>query len=194
MQFAGFRARSFVHAPGLPETQEHVMLDTSTFTEGDAIKLVPSATVPGIDAADAVNDSIFGYLEGIVTPAHLSLELAKSSDYDGTFTQSPSGSTYVSASDNTTDKYISGVVRPALGVKTSSLLDAAIGTTAASAFVYGYFDILTTDSRKLDENTVSTTAANYISLPGRSNRSPRDPADPSTSRIITMANETQIYA
>ena len=109
-----------------------------------------------------------------------------------TFTESPSGDTYVASADNTTDKKIAGIVRPGFGVRVSALLNAAKGTTAGSDMIGNYFDILTTDSRKLDESTVSTTAANFISLPGRSASDPTDPSDPTTTRIIAAANETQL--
>ena len=185
-------------APGLPELQLHVISSTgaaaTTLTVGDAVKLVVDADEPGIHPADATSDMIWGFLDSFVTAKGLPLELAKSADIDGTFTAAATGDTYVSATTNSAaaGKKISAMVRPGFGVKVSALTDAAIGTTAGSDMVGMYFDILTTDSRKLDESSVSTTEGNYISLPGRSGSDPTDPTDPTTTRIIAVINEAQI--
>ena len=83
MQFNGFRAISFMYAPGLPECQRIVIGDSFTLTEGDSTKITPSVTIPGLDPADAVTDKVYGYLEGFVNAKGLPLALGKSSDYDG---------------------------------------------------------------------------------------------------------------
>jgi hypothetical protein len=196
MLLAGFRPLTFLYAPGLPELQLIVITSTgagaATLTEGDAVKLIVDADEPGIDAADAVTDMVWGYLDKIVTKDGLALELAGSSSYDGTFTENPSGNTYVGATTNSGTKKISGFVRPCFGVKVSALLDAAMGTNSGSNIPGMYLDILTTDSRKVDESTVSTTEANYVLLPGKSSSDPTDPADPTTTRVIAVCNEAQI--
>jgi len=196
MLLAGFRPISFMFAPGLPELQLIVISSVgaaaATLTEGDAVRLVVDADEPGIHPADAVSEFAWGYLEKIVTKDGLALELAGSSSYDGTFTEAASGNTYVSATTNSGTKKISGFVRPCFGVKVSALLDAAMGTTAGSNMPGMYLEILTSDSRKLDESTVSTTEANYVLLPGRSSSDPTDPADPTTTRVIAVCNEAQM--
>lgn len=193
MQFAGFRPRKLYHGSGLPENQYMVIGNTKTLTEGDSTFIVPDTTAAGLDAADDPADFIYGYLVGIVLPNGLSLELATSgTDYDGTFTQNPSGSTYVSAADNMTDKKIAGVLKPAFGLIVSALLNAAQGTNAGSDLVGNYFDILTTNSRQIDQSTVSTTKAQFISLPGRSPDDPTDPNDPVTTRIMVQATQSFI--
>lgn len=83
MLIAGFRPISFVYNPGLPEKQRWVIVDSLTLSMGDAVQVLPSVTIGGIEPADATSDSIYGYLVGFVTPKNLPLELAKSSDYDG---------------------------------------------------------------------------------------------------------------
>jgi hypothetical protein len=116
----------------------------------------------------------------------------KTSDYGGTLTTSPSGNTYVADSDNQTSEYIAGAIKPAFGVIVSALLDAARATTSGSDGVGNYFDILTTDSRKIDESSVSTTKGQFISLPGLNSHDNRDPDDPTTTRILVQATQTFI--
>lgn len=108
-----------------------------------------------------------------------------------TFTESPSGHTYVASADNTTDKKIAGIVIPAFGVKCSGLLSAAKATTAGSNIVGAYLNILTTDSRKLNEASATATPEQFLIMPGRSASDPTDPADPTTTRIIVTAYETE---
>lgn len=194
MQCAGFRVKRFTLGGGMPET-DYMVLDVSvTVTEGDALKVTGHASTSGggLDPADAAGDFVFGYLVGITDRSGLAIELMKAADYDGTLTTSPSGNTYVATSDNTTDKMITGAYKPAFGVVASALLSAAQGASAGSDGVGNYFDILTTDSRKLDETSVSATKAQYLSLAGRRADDPTDPDDPTTTRIMVQAIQTYV--
>ncbi|RLJ02923.1 MAG: hypothetical protein DRP08_04135 [Candidatus Aenigmatarchaeota archaeon] len=190
--FAGFRPIRTENGDSLPEIYWGVIKNSATITLGDAVKLDPQT---GFEPADATSDKIFGYAVAFKTKKGLPLELAISGvDYDGTYTQSASGDTYVAASDNQTDKQVMVGVIPAPGVICSALLDAAKGTTTGSDKVGCYFDILTSDSRKLDESTATTTKAQFISVPGVGPADPTDPADlGSTTRILVKAVETQDF-
>lgn len=201
----GFRAKYSLFGGVMPNVQ-HIVIgngtSTVTLTVGDVVKITPHASTTtggGLDPADNVADFIYGYLEGFVVGtgttrvSGLPLDLAGTGAYDGTLTLDPSGDTYVSATDNLTDKKIAGVVRPAFGVVVSAKLDAAMGSvTAGSNKVGMYFDILTTDSRKLDETSATTTKAQFISMPGRSASDPTDPTDPITTRILAVATQSLI--
>jgi len=138
------------------------ILDSATVAVGDRVKLAnDGAGVGGIDAADAVTDLGIGYCEGIVTPGGVPVDQALSTEYDGTVTGSADSLTYVASADNTTDKKIKALIRCEKPVITAEA-DATLGTTTGSNIPGYYIDVLTTDSRKVDETTASATVANFL--------------------------------
>lgn len=166
----------------------HIISGSMTLEEGDAVKLVGGA---GVEPADAVGDKIYGYVVGFQCKNGLPIAKAVSgTDYDGTYTASPDGDTYVSASDNLTDKKVRALVVPAEGLVVSAKPDATPGTTTGSNLSGYYIDILTTDSTKVDESEATTSIANYVTMPTPGNESScLDPED--KTRILVMAAETQ---
>lgn len=196
MQINGFRMYRSEFGKTVPELQGFVLDQTSTptFKEGQAVKAKPSTTVAGLDLADANTDNVYGIIEGFVTKNRLPL-LLDTDGYDGTYTASPTGDSYVTTSDNLTDKKVTALVRPAKGLILSGLLSAAIGTTTGSTLAGNYFDILTTDCTKINEASVSATKATYLSIPnGIGSTSPKDPQVMSTTRILVKVIETQEFS
>lgn len=189
--FNGFRPEKTDWGGPLPKTRV-VLGDSGVFKEGSAVKYDPQS---GLLPADANSDKIFGYVQGFVDKTGKTLEHGVSgTDYDGTYTASPSGDTYTAASDNESDKKIMAIVVPAAGVICSALLDAARATSTGSDKVGCYFDIETTASNaatQLDESTATTTKAQFMSVANSTGNSPADEVDSSTSRIYVKAIEVQ---
>jgi hypothetical protein len=96
---AGFSYRGQLNGAQNPVTADVVIGNTVTVTVGDAI------TVSGGFAALAsAGSKVFGVVAGIVDTNGIDLDNASTSNYDGTWTSS--SQTYVSASDNQTDKQV----------------------------------------------------------------------------------------
>ena len=188
MQFNGFRPTRMINgSTTLPQTEYWVIANSVTIKEGMPVKVLSEQ---GVDIADAVTDKIYGYCTGFRLKGGLPVSRGVSgTDYDGTYTASPSGDTYVASADNETDKQVEAIICPAKDVVCSALLSAAAGSTTGSDIVGTYFDILTTNALKIDESTASTTSANYMAVPGLNSRNPKDPADPTTTRILVLAKE-----
>jgi len=186
MQITGFRPK-FRLDGGMPMVIPFIISNTMTLEEGDRTKAVGGA---GIEPADAVTDKSFGYVTSFVTKKHLPLRNAvRGTDYDGTYTPSPDGDTYVSASDNLTDKQVYAMIALAQDLVVSAKVDATLGTTTGSNKVGYYLDILTTDSTQLDEDSATTSVANFLTIPGRNAASCVDQED--TSRVYCIAAELQ---
>jgi len=180
--------------PGLPSVDPMVIDDSVTVKEGDAIKILGDV---GCDIADAVTDKVYAICVGfIVNFGKFNLPLRSVSDnstyVDGTYTNAPTGDTYVAAADNTTDKQISALLMPVLSLIMSGYLDAAAETTTGSGKVGNYLDIVAGTASQLDESSVTTTVSNYAMLAGLSGSSSLDPADPAGRRVICRAIETGI--
>ena len=178
-----------------PDLEPVVLSNSITFKQGQAVKLLGSTTVAALDLADAVTDYVWGIIEAFVAANGLPLSI-DTTLYDGTLTEAPTGDTYLTSSDNRTDKKITAMVRP-VGPESvlSALLNAAVGTTTGSDLAGNSFGILTTDCTKLAESTVlATTTANtsYISIPnGVGSTSPKDPSIMSTTRILVKVTSCQ---
>ena len=196
--FNGFQPRYTINgAPMIHETP--VIGDSIVITLGDAIKITPQASTEGgyAEPADAITDRIYGYAVGFIDSRGIA-HTSDSANFDGTYVKASSGDTYTAASDNLSDKFIRVVVILANNLVVSGVLDAAGGTTAGSNLGGNYISILTTDSRKLDENTVSATAEQFITVraSGTGNdNSAVDPQNPdSTTRILVRAAELLVPA
>lgn len=154
----------------LAGAEKIVILNSVTVSVGDPVKLSTSGGVGGVDAADAATDRVYGVCVGISSDKGIPLsKLVSGTDYDGTYTESLSGDTYVSASDNVTDKKIQALVVPIeYLILEADLSDGAgasgqaRGTTAGSDQIGYYLDVDTTDSRYLDETSSSTSTSQYI--------------------------------
>lgn len=153
----GFRPVRTIWGGPVPAPEPIVLAASVTVSVGDVVKLING----GVDAADAVNDRIYGVCVGFVTPKGLSYDQDPAS-FDGTYTQAIDGDTYAAAADNQTDKKIRALVVPIDGVILSAKLDAAKGTTATSDVVGNYLSVLTTDSTQLDESTVVATVEQFL--------------------------------
>jgi len=105
-------------------------------------------------------------------------------DYDGTYTASVNGDTYVAASDNQSDKKINVSVVPVDGLEIEADMDAVRGTTTGSDVVGYYMSILTSDSAQLDESTSSSSSEQFLIVKNH-------PSD--TSKTIVKCVELQSY-
>lgn len=112
----------------------------------------------------AAEATLYGVCEGFVTKDGESLKTADPSKYDGTYTAGGLGvESYVSASDNLTDKQVCALVRPARSSDVwASTPDAAIGTTAGSYTRCNYTDLV--DSITVDENNAGNALTTVAQL------------------------------
>jgi len=135
-----------------------VILNSATVFQQGLAKLANG----GIDGSDAVTDKHYGICEGfVVGDGNVPIENALSSQYDGTFSES--GGYYTAASDNQTDKKVKAKVMP---VQPNDVIrveaDDTLGTTTGSDTIGYYIDVLTTDERKVDESSASSSVANFL--------------------------------
>jgi len=187
----GFRPLKSVYTAshGIP-TIPYLIDDSATLLEGSAVKLVGGLN--GIAPADAAGDVVFGYVKAFITKGQHPLQTVSDNPayVDGTYTAAPSGDTYVAASDNRTDKQIMALIVPAFGVICSVKGDATPGTTANSNFAGGYIDILAGSSVLLDESSIVSGIANYLTQPSQPG-SQKCVDEFDGERFIVMAAETQ---
>lgn len=129
--------------------RQYILKNSVTYTVGDAVVIASGF----LDIATA-GARLLGVLEGFVDNNGLSLD-HKEADFDGTLTSATQ--TYLTASDNQTDKKVRGLVRVDPYAVYSSTPDATIGTTTGSNLQGYYTDLL--DEDQVDESTAATTAA-----------------------------------
>ena len=190
MLYDGFR----IHRPSDVEVENVIIGNTITITLGDAVKTTGGSTGYA-EPADAVADEVYGIAVDFVDVDGFSYK-TKTTNFDGTFTEAAAGDTYVSASDNLTDKKIA--VRIAIiGVNTvlSAKLSAAKGTTSGSDKVGTYYGVLTTNSTQIGETTATGTKSGntaYMSVSGLASDNITDPNIPdSTTRILVKCIRLQ---
>jgi len=174
----------------LSGAEDLVILNSVTVTVGDPIKISYASNKGGADAADAVTDRVYGLAVGISKDGIPLSQLTNSTDYDGTYTNSQNGDTYVAAADNTSDKKIIVSVVPTDNLLIEATLSDGSGTasvrgTTTGSDQIGYFlSVDTTDSTMLDETTATTTPEQYMIVKNH-------PTD--TSKVIVKCCEKQVY-
>lgn len=157
---AGLEFKKYAGAAPKFEHIQEIIANSTTLTIGDVVR-----GVSGFVALAAAGNRMLGLVEGFVTDKGVSLDVAQSSDFDGTFTTGGKGTgTYVSSGDNQTDKKIRAVIRPFVqGMVLTAPLDATIGTTTGSDLRWYTADLIAA-SDQLDESTALTTAGQFILL------------------------------
>jgi hypothetical protein len=187
----GFRPLRSVYAATVLPIIPHIIANTKTIYEGSALEI---STNVGVDILGAVDEDIFGYCVGFaVKNIPIELVSSNSSYIDGTVTVAPTGTSYLSAGDNLTDKMVQALVVPSNGIVCSGLLDATAATTTGSNLVGYSLSILTSDSRYLAESTSSTTAGQFILTSSElGNQFATDPQDASGNRVLVIGAENQL--
>lgn len=174
----------------LSGAEDFPILNSVTVTVGDPVKVSTASNYGGVDAADAIADRVYGLAVGIHKDGIPLSQLTSSTDYDGTYTNSQSGDTYVAAADNVTDKKVQAAVVPIDNLLIEATLSdgsgtaSTRGTTTGSDQVGYYLSVDTTDSTMLDETSASSTSEQFMIVKNH-------PTD--TSKVIVKCVERQAY-
>ena len=142
------------------ELTNEIIANSTTLTIGDVVTFSS-----GFLALVGAGNKMLGVVEGFVTKDGVALDNALASQYDGTYTSGGLGvGTYVSSSDNQTDKQVKAVIRVFVpGMVLSSPLDGTIGATTGSD-LKGYYTDVPASSDQLDENVTGTGVAQFYLL------------------------------
>ena len=150
----------YMGSPPKHELEREIIKNSSTLTMGDVVSW--SSGFLDVTGATA---KVFGLVEGFVTKDGVALDNALASEYDGTWTTGGLGvGTYVSSSDNQTDKQVKVLIRLLVpGMVLTSPLDGTIGTTTGSD-LKGYYADMVAASDQLDETSTTTSVSQFTLL------------------------------
>lgn len=178
---AGFEYRGQLNGADNPITLTVPIGTSKTIKVGDAVKLDAFSDGGGIERATS-GEEILGICVGIVDKNGIDLDNTSADNYDGTWTSSTK--TYVAASDNMTDKLVSGLV---VVDKNAIWYNDTAGSLAA-ADILKFFDL--TDQDQVADQNGDNDAGALILI----KRDPDGDGDASKGLFIIAESELDAYA
>lgn len=178
---AGFEYRGQLSGAQDPVTLPVLIGNTQTVKVGDAVKLVAFASGGGLCRATA-GEEVLGILVGIVDKNGIDLDNTSTDNYDGTWTSA--SKTYTSASDNTSDKLVKGLV---VMDKEALWYNDSAGTLAA-ADEFKFFDL--TDQDQIADQDGADNAGAFVLI----KRDPDGDGDASKGIFKIAEHELDAYA